>query len=305
MNAAPPLTCIWEPADQSGRADKILAAKLGVSRTRLQNWLARGLITAGGRPLAPGVSPKPGDLIIAHPPPPAPDRVQPEHIPLDILHEDQDIIAINKPPGLVVHPGAGHPTGTLVAALLHHCGPSLSGVGDVQRPGIVHRLDRDTSGVLIAAKNDAAHHALAAQFKSRTLHKTYLAFVHGCPAPPRGTWDGPIRRHPVQRQRMTVAPGGRPARTDYRVRQTWPGITLLELDLLTGRTHQIRVHAAHAGHPILGDELYGRRRSSTPQVPRQLLHAWKLEFHHPRTGKRLYLEAPIPQDFHHLLQTIG
>jgi len=295
------LSCVWEAADEGRRVDKVLAEKLGLSRTRLQALWAAGAVEAGEGRLEEGRSPEVGQLVTVKVPAPVPADVVAEDLPLEILFEDDDIVAVNKAPGMVVHPGAGHRGGTLVGALLHHCAGRLSGIGGVVRPGIVHRLDRETSGVLVAAKQDAAHQALARQFKDRTMEKLYLAFVCGTPRTPVGTWDGPIRRHPQHRQKMAVVSGGRASRTDYRVRRSWSRASLLELALHTGRTHQIRVHAAHAGHPVVGDAVYGRPRPWPPEagVSRQLLHAWKLVLRHPRTQKPLALEAPMPQDFLH------
>lgn len=298
-NAQKVLSCVWEAGHEGQRTDKVLAEKLGLSRTRLQALWAEGRVEAGGLRLKVGGTPTPGQQVTVAVPAPAAAEVRAEDLPLDILYEDQDLIVVNKAPGMVVHPGAGHHEGTLVGALLFHCAGRLSGIGGVARPGIVHRLDRETSGVLVAAKHDAAHQALARQFKDRTLEKTYLAFVCGTPRVRSGTWDGPIRRHPQHRQKMAVAPGGRTSRTDYQVRQAWGRASLLELVLHTGRTHQIRVHAAYAGHPVVGDAVYGRRRVWPPEsgVDRHLLHAWKLVLRHPGTQKPLALEAPIPQDF--------
>ena len=225
-------------------------------------------------------------------PPPEPSTARPEAIPLDILYEDADLIAVNKPPGMTVHPAPGHPASTLVNALLAHC-PDLSGIGGVRRPGIVHRLDRDTSGVILVAKNDAAHLALARQLKERTVEKTYLALVEGTPKPPRGVIDAPLARDPRRRERMAVLEGGREASTSYRVVERFSGVSLLEVKPRTGRTHQIRVHFAAIGHPIVGDVVYGKRSSL---LARQFLHAWRIAFDHPRTGERLTLEAPLAQD---------
>lgn len=293
------MRCVWEETDAGSRLDKSLARKLGVSRTRLQEWLEAGHVVSGGEVLRGKETLPIGAEVVVCPPAPVPDRLEPEALPLDILHEDDDLIVLNKAPGMVVHPGAGHRSGTLVAALLHHCAGRLSGIGGVERPGIVHRLDRETSGVLVVAKTDAAHQSLARQFKDRTMEKTYQAFVCGVPRARAGLWDGPIQRHARHRQKMAVREGGRAARTDYRVLQAWSSSALLELRLHTGRTHQIRVHAAHAGYPVVGDDVYGRghRWAGEAGVVRQLLHAWRLVLVHPRSEKSLALEAPLPQDF--------
>ncbi len=235
-----------------------------------------------------------GEQIILSIPPAIASENLPEDIALEILHEDSDLIVVNKPPGLVVHPAPGHAGGTLVNALLHHCG-ALSVIGGVERPGIVHRLDRETSGCLVAAKSDAAHQSLAAQFATRGVSKIYLALAAGRFRAKKGTVAAAIGRHPVYRKKMAVLGKGkaRDAVTDWRVLSELPSGTLLECTLHTGRTHQIRVHLKHLGHPLLGDEVYGKRAG----FPRQMLHAWKLGFSHPSTGKRLDFTAPIPPDF--------
>jgi len=235
-----------------------------------------------------------GDMITLCEPPPVPTDTVAEEIALDVLFEDDDLIVLNKPAGLVVHPAAGHWSGTLVNALLHHC-RALSGIGGEQRPGIVHRLDKETSGCLVAAKNDAAHQALARQFAGREVTKSYLALVAGKLPRTSGVIEAPIGRHPVHRKKMTVVPAGRgrEARTDFRVRAELPRGTLVECTLHSGRTHQIRVHLKHLGHPVLGDEVYGQRAG----FARQMLHAWRLGFTHPRTNERVNFESPIPPDF--------
>ncbi len=230
-------------------------------------------------------------------PPAEPSLLAPEEIPLDVLYEDEDLLVINKPPGLVVHPAAGHARHTLVHALLAHC-TTLSGIGGEQRPGIVHRLDKDTSGCLVVAKNDAAHAHLSRQFAGRTVTKIYLALVQGYFAGVRsGSIDNPIGRHPVDRKKMAVLDrGGRASRTTWLVAQDLPGVgSVVECTLHTGRTHQIRVHLKHLGHPLLGDALYAPRLVG--QYPRQMLHAWKLGFKHPRTGERMNFCSPLPEDF--------
>jgi 23S rRNA pseudouridine1911/1915/1917 synthase len=225
-----------------------------------------------------------------------------EEIPLEILFEDDDLLVLNKPAGLVVHPGAGNPTHTLVNALLHHC-TNLSGIGGQQRPGIVHRLDKQTSGCLVVAKNDDAHRHLSRQFAEREVKKNYLALVAGTLKRPRGTIDVAIGRHPVQRKKMAVRlTKGRSAKTDYRVVESGGGVSLVECAIHSGRTHQIRVHLHHIGHPVIGDLLYGKKGVS---ATRQMLHAWKLGFTHPRTNERLFFEAPMPADFRAALKSLG
>ena len=278
------------------RLDRFLADELPhFSRSRLQVLIREGHVTLNERPARPRETLRTGDMIRLVEPPPEKIATEPENIPLDILFEDDDLLVINKPAGMVVHPGAGNTSRTLVNALLAHC-RTLSGIGGKERPGIVHRLDKETSGCLVVAKNDAAHHSLSRQFAERTVEKLYLALVAGTLQKAHGVIDAGIGRHPKHRKRMAVnKERGRSARTDYRVVKSRDGITLVECVLHSGRTHQIRVHLHHLGYPVLGDKVYGRQR--TPEFPRQMLHAWKLGFNHPRDGKRLTFEAPVPADF--------
>jgi 23S rRNA pseudouridine1911/1915/1917 synthase len=228
---------------------------------------------------------------------------QPEAIPLDILFEDEDLLVLNKPAGLVVHPGAGHREHTLVNALLSHC-QNLSGIGGQERPGIVHRLDKETSGCLVVAKNDEAHRGLSSQFAARTVEKVYLALVSGKLRKSTGTIEEKIARHPVHRQRMAaISSRGRPAKTEYRVVAFRKDFSLIECQLHSGRTHQIRVHLHHLGHPVLGDKVYAPKLASG--FPRQMLHAWKLGFQHPCTGDWRSFEAPLPEDFSQALKSVG
>jgi 23S rRNA pseudouridine1911/1915/1917 synthase len=281
-------------ADEAGaRLDQFLAARRpDLSRARVQALIRSGHITINGEAVRPAHRLRRGECISLIEPPPEPSALLPEDIPLDVLYEDRDVIVLNKAAGLVVHPAAGHRGGTLVNALLHRC-EGLSGIGGIERPGIVHRLDKDTSGCLVVALNDATHQALVRQFAGRTVEKIYLALVAGKPRASRGEIDAPIARHPVHRQRMAVAERGRAARTIWRVLREIEGGTLIECRLHTGRTHQIRVHLKHIGLPLLGDEVYGKRAG----FPRQMLHAWRLAFDHPRTGERLNFVSPIPADF--------
>jgi 23S rRNA pseudouridine1911/1915/1917 synthase len=275
------------------RIDQFVVAHLPeLSRARVQTLLKSGHITLNGAAAKASSRLREGDLVRVAEPPPIPAEISRQDIPLDVLFEDSDLIVINKPAGLVVHPAAGNRNGTLVNALLHHCS-ELSGVGGVERPGIVHRLDKDTTGCLVAAKNDAAHRSLVRQFAGRSVSKIYLALVSGQIARPSGEVNEPIGRHPVHRQKMSVIERGRPARTSWRVLKALPMGSLVECTLHTGRTHQIRVHLKHLGHPILGDEVYGKRAN----YPRQMLHAWKLAFSHPRTGEPVSFQSPIPADF--------
>ncbi len=284
-------------SQRAARLDRWLATQWPqLSRARWQKALAAGLVKLNGTTARASDSVAPGDCVEAVPPPPAAPPVQAvaEDIPLDILHQDDDLLCLNKPPGLVVHPAAGHWQGTLVNAILHHCGLVSSG-GHALRPGIVHRLDKDTSGCILVAKNDAAHAALARQFAERTAKKTYLAVVRGRPRASAGAVHGAIARHPVHRQRMAVSrrPGAREAETAWRVLESAGNLSLLECRPKTGRTHQIRVHLKHLGHPIAGDRVYG----GGADFARQLLHAWKIAVIHPTTGLPLELTAPVPADF--------
>ena len=278
------------------RLDQFLAANVPeLSRARLQDLIKEGHVTLNGAvPTKPGARLRAGDAIRLEEPPPTPVSTVAEDIALDVLFEDDDLIVINKPAGLVVHPAAGNWSGTLVNALLHHC-PALSGIGGEQRPGIVHRLDKETSGCLVAAKNDLAHQSLARQVAGREVTKIYLALVVGKVRRKSGVIEAAIGRHPVQRKKMTVVPEGRgrEAKTSYRVLAEVPQGTLVECTLHSGRTHQIRVHLKHLGNPVAGDELYGKRGA----FARQMLHAWRLGFTHPRTNERMNFESPIPPDF--------
>lgn len=283
------------PLDAGQRLDQFLVAHASTfSRSRLQALIQDGQVLLNGATTKPGAKVRNGDQVILVEPPPTPTDTLAEDIALDVLFEDEDLIVIDKPAGMVVHPAAGNWEGTVVNALLHHC-TNLSGIGGEQRPGIVHRLDKDTSGCLVAAKNDHAHQVLARQFAGREVTKIYLAIVAGHYLKQSGTIEAPIARHPVQRKKMTVvAEGrGRPAKTGWRVLKVLPEGTLVECTLFTGRTHQIRVHLQHARHPLLGDEVYGKKGG----FPRQMLHAWKLGFAHPRTQQRLDFTARIPPDF--------
>jgi 23S rRNA pseudouridine1911/1915/1917 synthase len=284
-----------EPAAAATRLDQFLAASMpALSRARIQTLIKAGHVTLNARATKSNARLQAGDTIVLAEPPPVPTTTAAEEIALDVLFEDDDLIVLNKPAGLVVHPAAGNWSGTIVNALLHHC-RALSGIGGEQRPGIVHRLDKDTSGCLVAAKSDMAHQALARQFAGREVTKIYLALVAGKVRFKTGTINAPIGRHPVQRKKMTVVKegSGRAAKTGYRVLAELPLGTLVECTLHTGRTHQIRVHLKHLGHPLLGDDVYGKRAG----FPRQMLHAWRLGFTHPRTNERMSFESPIPPDF--------
>ena len=282
--------------DARTRLDRFLAKTAPeFSRSRIQTLIRQGHITVNGAAPRARDMVRAGDRVILLEPPMAAIDLVPEKVALFVLFEDDDLIVINKPAGISVHPGAGRKSGTLVNALLSHC-KDLSGIGGKERPGIVHRLDKETSGCLVVAKNDFAHNDLARQFASRTIDKIYLALVAGKLRRASGSIVAPIARHRVHRKKMTIArEGGRMARTDFKVVCTGREASLLECRLHSGRTHQIRVHLQHLGYPILGDTVYGGRRAG--QFSRQMLHAWKLGFDHPRGKRRMDFEAPLPEDF--------
>jgi 23S rRNA pseudouridine1911/1915/1917 synthase len=298
------------------RLDAFIAAHLPQgTRSQTSGWIRRGDVHVDGRTtVKAGYKIKPGEHIHVRIPAPVPADIIPESIPLDILFEDRCLIVINKPAGRVVHPSAGHASGTLVHALMHHC-PQLEGIGGERRPGIVHRLDKDTSGVLLVAKNDMAHQALSRQFKDRSIYKKYLALVAGNPAPSGGSINRPLARHSSERKKMAVVEhGGRQAITLWQVSERFGVATLLAIELKTGRTHQIRVHCQSMGHPIIGDSVYGRRitlpkadKRRAPAVAllehaqRQMLHALELRFAHPLSGERMTFEAPLPEDMQFMI----
>jgi 23S rRNA pseudouridine1911/1915/1917 synthase len=282
-----------------------------LSRGTIQRLIEQGDIQVNGQKVKPTHHPRAGEQIVIHWPAPKPSQAQPEHIPVAVLFEDEDLLVLNKPPSLVVHPSAGHEEHTLVNALLHHCHAQLSGIGGVARPGIVHRLDKDTSGCIVVAKNDATHLALAAQFARRHVRKLYHALVCGELKANSGEMRAAIARHPSHRKRMAVTNGGgRDAWTSYHVLQRAPAATLVEAELHTGRTHQIRVHFQHIGFPLVGDDIYGKNQNKRLsevtgyKAPRQMLHASSLAFTHPRTAKEITFEAPLPQDFQEAIRTL-
>ena len=293
---------IVPPQASANRLDHFLAGRLPhLSRSRVQALIKEGHIVLEGKHTKPGEKLRAGQCVAVQEPDAAPVLgTAPEAIPLEILFEDGDLIVLNKPAGMVVHPAAGNPNGTLVNALLHHC-TALSGIGGEQRPGIVHRLDKETSGTMVIAKNDLAHHGLSRQFAMRNVLKVYLALAAGHFAKKAGIIETEIGRHPVHRKKMAVVEKGkgRPSKTAYRVLRETSGfkgankMSLVECTLHTGRTHQIRVHLKHLGHPLLGDPLYGRR----DEYPRQMLHSWRLGFTHPRTGEWMEFQSPTPPDF--------
>ncbi len=293
-------------ADRSGeRADAALARLApDLTRSAAQRLLEEGRVLREGRPLRKNDKLQAGDVLALDLPEPQPVALEPEDIPLDIVYEDGDLLVINKPKGLVVHPAAGHWSGTLVNALLYHCRDSLSGINGELRPGIVHRIDKDTSGLLIVAKNDFAHQALAAQLQDHTLARTYVCLVVGGVREDSGVIDAPIGRHPTDRKKMAVTEkNSRHAVTHWRVLERFPGYTLLECKLETGRTHQIRVHMAYRNHPIVGDTVYGRPKPELGQDS-QCLHARALTFRHPRTGETMTLTCPLPDYFTRLLEAL-
>jgi 23S rRNA pseudouridine1911/1915/1917 synthase len=294
-----------EPA---ARLDSYLAERLEMSRSRVAALIEGGHVLLNGAQPRKREVPAPGDVIRVRLPEPEPSAVLPEEIPLDIVFQDADLLVVNKPAGMVVHPAPGHRGGTLVNALLHAV-DDLSGIGGVLRPGIIHRLDKDTSGLLIVAKNDLAHRALAEEMKHRRIRRRYLTAAWGHLPEEEVTVDAPIARHPRDRKRMAVVEGGRRALTRFRRKESWRAADLLQAQLETGRTHQIRVHLLHLGHPVVGDETYGAGRErgfSGPahswaqelarRTPRQFLHAAELRFLHPRSGEELRFRAPLPPD---------
>lgn len=295
------------------RADAALSALTGLSRSSLARLMENGAVTCCGKPLLKKTILSDGDVVRIVFPPLAGAEAKPEDIPLDIVYEDDDVIVINKPKGMVVHPAPGHENGTLVSALLYHCGDSLSGIGGVMRPGIVHRIDRDTTGLIAAAKNDAAHLSLAAQLAEHSMHREYQAIVIGG-IDRTGVVDAPIGRSPKDRKKMAVLPrgtaGAREAVTHYAPVTDYGMFSHIRLVLETGRTHQIRVHMSHIGHPVLGDEIYGANRTAFEKrhsslLCGQCLHAGKLTFVHPRSGETVVCEAPLPAEFARLLTLLA
>jgi 23S rRNA pseudouridine1911/1915/1917 synthase len=300
--------------DQGRRLDQFLSeTNLNLSRSQAKHWIEKHHIFLNQKPTKPSAHVKTGDMVSGFLPEPKPLSLKPESIPLTILYEDSSIIVIDKPPGMVVHPAYGNPSGTLVNALLYHC-KDLGGINGVLRPGIVHRLDKDTSGVMVVAKDDEAYHHLIKQFKNRTVKKVYSAIVYGRFTQNEGLIDSAIGRHPSERKRMsTRTKKGRTAITRWKRIEEFDSCTLLEVFPQTGRTHQIRVHLSSIGHPLLGDPLYGRKgrpgtihdpvlKECVKRMNRQVLHAQRLEFTHPRTGERVQFVSPIPQDIKEVLE---
>ncbi len=301
----PNLTLVVD--DGGIRLDKLLAAHLdGISRSAIQDLIADGCVTAGGRHLVKSAKLSAGQIVTVSLPEPVELDVLPEDIPLDVVYEDDDMLVVNKPKGMVVHPAPGNHTGTLVNALLCHCGKSLSGINGVLRPGIVHRIDKDTSGLLLVAKNDMAHRSLAEQIQAHSLTREYRAIVYGNLKDDTGTVNAPIGRHPSERKKMVVClngPGAREAVTHYFVEERLQGFTYLRLRLETGRTHQIRVHMAYTGHPVAGDPVYGPKKIIT-QLNGQCLHAGLIGFIHPRSGEYMEFSESLPEYFSAFLQKL-
>lgn len=296
---------LYVKAQESGeRIDALLARSIeNLTRSQAQRLLESGLVTVDGAPVKKNRKTAPGEHYRVEIPEAAETELVAQDIALDIVYEDGDVIVVNKPRGMVVHPAPGHPDGTLVNALMFHCGDSLSGIGGEKRPGIVHRIDRDTSGLIIAAKNDPAHLALSEQLSDHSLARVYECVVHGRMREDAGTVDAPIARHPSDRKRMAVVPGGRRAVTHWEVIARYNGWTHLRCRLETGRTHQIRVHMAHIGHPLLGDEVYGK--SPEKGLTGQCLHARELKFVHPRTLESVHLTTELPEYFTQVLERLG
>ena len=284
------------------RLDSEISARADVSRAAAQKWLDAGLVLVDGQARPKNHQTRPGEVVTVTPPPARPLDAQPEDIPLCIVYEDDALLVVDKPRGMVVHPAAGNEQGTLVNALLAHCGSSLSGINGVLRPGIVHRIDKDTSGLLVVAKTDAAHLGLSAQLEAHSMEREYRAVVHGRMRESEGVIDAPLARHPVHRKKMAVVPGGRRAVTHYRVLEQFPRFCYLSCRLETGRTHQIRVHMASIGHPLAGDPLYGPARGLS--IGGQCLHAAVLGFTHPVTGEFLRFVSPLPDYFEALLKKL-
>lgn len=285
-------------SDMVGRLDKVIAKQLpDVSRSQLQKWILDGNVTVNGQTVKPKLSLKVGDEVVVHPEAPVKIDLKPENIPLDIVYEDDDVLVVNKPQGIVVHPAPGHPDHTLVNALLYHS--PLSHINGEFRPGIVHRIDKDTSGLLMVAKNDQAHRSLAAQLKAKANQREYLALVHGVIKEDQGTIDAPLGRSKKDRKKQAVVADGRHAVTHFKVVKRYRHFTLVKCRLETGRTHQIRVHMAYIGHPLAGDPLYGPRKTLKGQG--QYLHAYLLGFKHPKTGKQLTFTVPLPDWFQQML----
>ena len=304
MDESENIELIVEPAFSGMRLDAYLREQTLFSRSRIAALMEEGaLLVNGGVERKAARKTEAGMRLELNVPETKPVDIVPQDIPLDILYQDADVVLVNKPSGMVVHPAAGNESGTLVNALLYHV-HDLSGIGGEMRPGIVHRLDKDTSGLILIAKNDAAHAALSEQFKQRTMEKHYRAVAHGSFSKEEGLIDAPIGRHPVDRKKMAVVQNGKPSRTEWHVLEHVSGATYLDVHLLTGRTHQMRVHMLSIGHPLLGDKIYAPNLKTSVCVPRLMLHAYSLAFTHPTTGERMTFRAPLPAAFEETLQKL-
>lgn len=298
------LELIVAPQEAGMRIDAYLNANTEYSRSRAAALIQEGLVSIGDKiVLKPSIKVESGSCVIITVPETKETEIVPQDIPLDILYQDADIVIVNKPCGLVVHPAAGNEDGTLVNALMYHV-KDLSGIGGEMRPGIVHRLDKDTSGLILIAKNDRAHAIMSEQFKDRSMEKHYRAVAFGGFKEESGLIDAPIARHPVDRKKMAVVPGGKPSQTEWSIIERLNGATYLDVHLLTGRTHQIRVHMQSIGHPLMGDSIYAPNIKHPVHIPRLMLHAYSLEFTHPTTQERMTVCAPIPQVFEKTLEKL-
>lgn len=296
---------IVSPEDEGARVDACLTKQCELSRSRIAALIMEGAMTIDGKnETKPAVKISAGQCIELTIPEVREVGIIAQNIPLDILYQDSDIVIVNKPCGMVVHPAAGNEDKTLVNALLYHV-KDLSGIGGEMRPGIVHRLDKDTSGLILIAKNDRAHAAMSEQFKSRSMEKHYRAVAFGSFREDSGLIDAPLARHPVDRKKMAIVPGGKPSKTEWKVIEHLKSATYLDVHLLTGRTHQIRVHMQSIGHPLLGDRIYAPNIKTAVRIPRLMLHAYSLAFTHPTTGERMEVTAPIPDQFEQTLQKLA
>ena len=301
MTAGLPAVHEFEVTVAESRLDQYLAGMdVGLTRSRLHRLIVEGEVLVNGVAAKPAHKVRAGDRVTLSVPPPRPTRMEAQSIPVPVIYQDGELAVIDKPAGLAVHPGPGHPDRTLVNALLALC-PDIKGVGGETRPGIVHRLDKDTSGLMVVAKTDQAHHHLSAQIKDRQVTKGYTALVRGAPMPESGKIDAPVGRHPRHRTKMAVVVGGKESRTTYRTIEKFGDSSLLELYLETGRTHQIRVHMAHLGHPLIGDSVYGAK---SELVARHFLHAYHLAFRHPATGETVEFRTGLPADLAEALESV-
>ena len=292
-------------SDEGTRLDKFISDNSELSRSLVQNIIETGSVTVNGKAVAKSCKLKNGDRICFSEPEPEPLEIEPQNIPLDIRYEDDDLLVVNKPKGMVVHPSAGHYSGTLVNAIMYHCKDSLSGINGQIRPGIVHRIDMDTTGSLIVCKNDESHVNIAEQIKEHTVNRIYVGIVCGNVTEDEGTIEGAIGRHPVDRKKMAVnEKNGKPAITHYKVLERFGNYTYMQFQLETGRTHQIRVHMASIGHPLLGDTLYSSGRSPFKHLQGQTLHAKTIGFVHPKSGEYMEFSAPLPEYFDNLLKLL-